>query len=280
MWAKVDDGWWCHPKVLGLSLAARGLWISSLSWSCAQRRDTVPGSLVAMLGAQPDHAAELVAAGLWDDLDGDFRIHDWHEYQDMPLSERRAEAGRRGGQRSGEARRSKAKQTSGVTCDDSKQAEANAEATKPGFVSNCEANAEAGTHPGPSRPDPAQVEHSLVPADGAAPAVPDSEYPADFVEWWECYPRKVGKAKAAKEYRKARKRSTRAGLLAAVEAHAEAWKANRTDDQFIPHPSTWLSQGRYEDPPPAITGPPKPATRAGENARILEASLERMEGRR
>lgn len=133
MWARVDDGWWCHPKVMMLSLPARGLWVSALSWSCAQRQPQVPGTFVAMVGAGRDECRELAAAGLWEvgDKDG-WVIHDWAEYQDLSTSERRAEAGRKGGKRSGEARRSKAKQTPDLTSGNveanPKQAEASAEA--------------------------------------------------------------------------------------------------------------------------------------------------------
>lgn len=96
-WAKVDDGWWCHPKVMGLTLEARGLWVSALSWSCAQRRDVVPDRLLAMLGAPASIADELVHAGLWVADEAGWRIHDWAEYQERSLSEKRAEAGRKGG---------------------------------------------------------------------------------------------------------------------------------------------------------------------------------------
>lgn len=126
-WAKVDDGWWCHPKVLPLSKGARGVWISTLSWSCHQRRDVVPPSMVTLVGGDAEDCAELVRAGLWvEDVDG-FRIHEWADYQERSLSEKRAEAGAKGG------RASKPKQT--------------------GFAS--EANGQAGPSlPSPSLPNP------------------------------------------------------------------------------------------------------------------------------
>ena len=97
MWAKVDDGFWCHPKVIGLPLAASGLWVRALSWSCAQRLDLVPESFVRMVGGSIEDATALVDAGLWI-TDGDgYRIHNWTEYQTLTVSERRAEAGRKGG---------------------------------------------------------------------------------------------------------------------------------------------------------------------------------------
>jgi hypothetical protein len=101
MWARVDDGWWCHRKVMALSLAARGLWISALSWSCAQRDDVVPLSFVLKeANGKQDEANELANAGLWIACNEGWRIHQWSDYQDKSLSEKRAEAGRKGGQAS------------------------------------------------------------------------------------------------------------------------------------------------------------------------------------
>ena len=133
-WAKVDDGWWCHPKVMGLPLAARGLWVSALSWSCAQRKSVVPPSFLAMVGATDDDAEALADAGLWIDLMGNgWEIHDWSEYQEQSLSEKRAEAGRKGGLSRGKGSKPEAKP---------KQSDSNAEATS-----------QAGTQPVPSLPD-------------------------------------------------------------------------------------------------------------------------------
>lgn len=108
MWARVDDGWWCHPKTLGVSLAARGLWISVLSWSGGQRQANVPDGIVRMFGGTNELAGELVAAGFWDPTDGGWTIHNWEKYQQLSTSEKRAEAGRKGGEASGKQRRSKA----------------------------------------------------------------------------------------------------------------------------------------------------------------------------
>lgn len=98
MWARVDDAWWSHPKVVPLSAGARGLWISALSWSCHQRRDVVPVHLLPLMAGTDDLAAELVQSGLWAVCDEGWRIHQWDEYQQKSISEKRAEAGSKGGQ--------------------------------------------------------------------------------------------------------------------------------------------------------------------------------------
>ena len=147
MWAKVDDGFWCHPKVLSLSLEACGLWVRALSWSCAQRLDVVPVSFVRMVGASEPIATELVDAGLWiTDPDG-WRIHNWTEYQTLTVSERRAEAGRKGGLASAEKR---------------SKPEANRKQTASKKVLLTKQTDTAGTHPIPTRPGKPSSEPSAT----------------------------------------------------------------------------------------------------------------------
>lgn len=135
-WARVDDGWWCHPKVLTLDLDARGLWISALSWSCQQQTSSIPRQIVAMCGDDGTVAAKLVDAGLWDATEDGWAVHDWDDYQ----SERakKAAAGKLGGKASGESRR------------DAKQAD---EAPEP---ASREAETAASAEAGPTRPVPTQ----------------------------------------------------------------------------------------------------------------------------
>ena len=138
-WARVDDAWWCHPKVIALDLDARGLWISVLSWSCQQKTDRIPEQIVRMCGDDGTAAAKLVAAGLWDERDSGWAVHDWHDYQSE--SARKAEAGRKGGQKSGASRRAAAQAKHHSEADDG----ASPEALRP-----------ASSEAGPSRPIPTQ----------------------------------------------------------------------------------------------------------------------------
>lgn len=65
---------------------------------------------------------------------------------------------------------------------------------------------------------------------------------ADFDTFWVAYPRKVGKDRAERAYRAARKRATAAVILAALRSHR--WSE---DPQFIPYPATWLNGGHWQD---------------------------------
>jgi hypothetical protein len=79
-----------------------------------------------------------------------------------------------------------------------------------------------------------------------------------FDEWWNLYPRKEAKGKALEAWKKAGKRlvcsgMTRPGavahLLDRVQAYASSPRATQSDPSKIPHPATWLNQGRYDDDP-------------------------------
>ncbi len=68
---------------------------------------------------------------------------------------------------------------------------------------------------------------------------------SDFEIFWKAYPRKVGKQKAIKAFQKV-KVSVDVLLNAIAEQKQSAqWKKN--GGEFIPHPSTWLNEGRWED---------------------------------
>jgi hypothetical protein len=82
--------------------------------------------------------------------------------------------------------------------------------------------------------------------------MPSDPGPA-FDEFWSRYPRKAGKSEAAKAWNKAIKDGAdSAVILAALKAHAEYHAAVKTEQQFIPHASTWLNQKRYDDEPPQL----------------------------
>lgn len=184
VWAKVDDQFTDHEKVVGLSLAAKGLWLCGLVYSARRLTDGfVSESVVAReaYDAQTDGldwvalANELVNARLWDEVEGGYRIHDYLDYNPsraeveadrMTLAEKRAAAGRRGGIASGQAR--------------SNQNEANGKQTG----SKTEANAnQNGSNNEPPYPYPVALTEKSTPPAGAptreAEAGPDALPPWD-----------------------------------------------------------------------------------------------------
>ncbi len=93
-WFKVDDGFWSHPKVAGLSAEAVALWVRAGSYAAQHLTDGyVTRHALPMLRGLEGHAEELVAATLWRPMNDGWVFHDWHRYQPIraEVEERRAE---------------------------------------------------------------------------------------------------------------------------------------------------------------------------------------------
>jgi hypothetical protein len=67
-----------------------------------------------------------------------------------------------------------------------------------------------------------------------------------FDEFWSKYPRKVAKKTAMQAFAKM-PQDEQELALDVVDNHVEYWKIKETATEFIPHPATWLNQGRYYD---------------------------------
>lgn len=67
-----------------------------------------------------------------------------------------------------------------------------------------------------------------------------------FDDFWRAYPNKVAKPLARKSFEKHVKAGVRPE---AIMDGLEAAKARWTDPKYIPHPSTWLNQERWNDEP-------------------------------
>ncbi len=110
---------------------------------------------------------------------------------------------------------------------------------------------------------------------------------AAFAQFWEAYPKKVGRGEAEKAWRAL---APDAALLQLMLA-ALAWQSRqdqwtRDGNRFVPNPSTWLSQKRWLDERPAAgsgrpslgVGAPRPpeppADKAGDFLRRLPEELQ------
>lgn len=71
--------------------------------------------------------------------------------------------------------------------------------------------------------------------------------PDELQAIYEAYPRHVGKIAAIRAIQKALVRIDHPTLLDRVQRYAEKVRKDGTDKQYIPHPATWMNEGRYED---------------------------------
>jgi hypothetical protein len=77
------------------------------------------------------------------------------------------------------------------------------------------------------------------------PSLPKRAIDEEFLEFYTDYPNKKAKKAALKAYQKARTEASHQEIMEGL-SRAKAsrqWK----DPQYIPHPATWLNQGRWED---------------------------------
>ena len=136
-WFRLDDKFHSNQKAIAARNAAVGLYVRCGTWSADQGTEgRIPSHVALMFGTKAE-IARVSAAGLWQPPDYGYLIRDYLEYnlsndEVGERREKRAEAGRAGGIKSGESRRSKREASAS---DSGKQIEAN-------------------TNPDPTRPDP------------------------------------------------------------------------------------------------------------------------------
>lgn len=105
--------------------------------------------------------------------------------------------------------------------------------------------------------------------------------PKDFDIFWKAYPRKEGKKAALAAWRKAKDKPSLEVILAAVERSQNNFQWQKEGGRFIPHPSTWLNQGRWDDQETQIevTFTQMPKTKEENTAFIIEQTNEWLKER-
>lgn len=100
-------------------------------------------------------------------------------------------------------------------------------------------------------PPPVQALHHPGASAAPKPVIGTSNKNQVLVNWeeliYQAYPKHVGKPVALKAIGRQLKNYTAEFLMAKTEAYAAAVKGCET--QFIPHPSTWFNQERFNDDP-------------------------------
>jgi len=98
------------------------------------------------------------------------------------------------------------------------------------------------------------------------------EGPSSFEDFWEIYPRKVGKRAASAAWVRACRRSLPPTIIAGARRYRDDPNRQPT---FTAHPTTWLNQDRWaDDPLPAR--PPPHRSRQQETDEIFDQAARRM----
>ena len=98
------------------------------------------------------------------------------------------------------------------------------------------------------------------------------DLPEEFKTFWQSYPKKRAKDEALKAWKKKKNRPPIAQILQAVKDQkaSEQWRKN--GGEFIPHPSTWINQGRWDDVV-GVEEEPKDAKRISADRNAFERDL-------
>ena len=132
-----------------------------------------------------------------------------------------------------------------------------AESVTPSVIDNVTSSV---TSPPPLAPSPPDPPNPTPPRLDITPRVKGpAGKPSGFARWWEAYPNKVGKQAAERAYATAcRKIGGHDPPRILLDGLQRALASGVWDEGFIPHPTTWLNQGRWDDEP-APKPPPRKA---------------------
>lgn len=154
---------------------------------------------------EPLKAVDTLIETQWIDFDTDLYLHDWGEWQEQwykAMQKREADADRK--------RKERAKKK--VERENQKS------------------------------PPTKKEEPVISTPQSKAEKSKDEGYSTDFEEWWSVYPRKVGKGDAYKKYMTRLKDGwSPAELLQAAQNYKTNTINERTEQKFIKHPKTFLS---------------------------------------
>jgi len=97
---------------------------------------------------------------------------------------------------------------------------------------------------------------SVIPQDDAlsSPEIPTKEtntkeniYTSDFISFWNSYPKRIGKKATLKAWMKAKDKPLIDYILSKINQQKESDQWKKDNGQYIPNPSTWINQGRWDD---------------------------------
>ena len=92
-----------------------------------------------------------------------------------------------------------------------------------------------------------EVNLSPIPPAQQAPGAERDVVSAAFAAFWKTYPKKVGKDAAEKVWARKVKAQDVQAVMDALDKQRSTEQWTQDGGRFIPHPSTWLNQGRWKD---------------------------------
>lgn len=201
----------------------------------------------------PDRARRLVEVGLWERVEGGFRVRSWLDWNrsraeitDSLAKDRARKSGSAASDRPdpeppGGGGQPTDRIPDGIRSESETPSAQPSDPTPDGIQPRAGARARTPLHSTPRNgKDLADT--------SAAPTLP-LDVDDGFDEFWQLFPNKVKKQDAKKSWRvKVVKTKTDPALvLAALRAHIIRWQSERDYPKYVPHPTTWLNGSRWHD---------------------------------
>ncbi|MDU6662576.1 MAG: hypothetical protein E6474_09775 [Actinomyces sp.] len=251
-WVRIAQSMPHHPKIAPLSDTAFRTLVEMICYSAQYELDgKVPANLARRMWTQEaleelasnDQAAPSLT------LDGDmYLIHGYTDMQETRAEiTARREASRVNGRKGGRPKTQKKPKTN---LDETQQVTE----TKPS--QNLELTQRVSkTEPKPNldltQPKAEEEKEEEKEEDIYTPLTPlkggTCATAQDFTDFYNAYPRHVGRKDAERAFKRAAKTVSPQTIIDA--ARRLAADPNLPEKQFIPHPATWLNQGRWDDEP-------------------------------
>ena len=267
--AKLSTRLWQNEKVRVFAMehpSAFSVWTFAISYCAGELNDGELSRfhLKCLLGASDEDIDALIDAHLLDEHeDGTLWLHDFVAAQGRSRADveeakaKKAEAGRKGGAASGKSRNvkqdsSKTKQTRSTNEADVKQ---DSSKTKPDTDTDTDTDTDKN-----SSNEEFSLPQTPSQAEGAAESA-DEDYPIEFEQFWQTYPRKTGKRKAFEAWRKARRKTNNTFLIAKASRYAA--DPNR-EPGYTLTPANWLDGEHWDDDP--LPAKPEPTARPSPSA--------------
>jgi len=281
-WVRIHDAAMSHPKIVGLSDAAFRAWVWGLSYAQTHLTDgQIPAA--ALDSRLRKRAVDLLSAGLWEQGESGFIIHDflhWNDSRETVNAARQLSRDRKMFLKNPELRNwcrycgcavnwLDRKGPHGATYD---HVVPYGDPTVDNLVVCCRSCNSRKRNRTPEQAgmellEPKSRSHldsiQINPSIHATPrhATVDKKSPSDssarrFDEFWSAYPKKTGKDAARKAFdRRKVDDALLAAMLAAIAVQVRSKQWQDEGGRFIPNPATWLNQGRWQDEGATVVGP-------------------------
>lgn len=292
-WIRLDDQFPDHPKTVAAGPMAAWLFVCGIGYCNRLLTDgVIPTGQVRKL-ADVDNAMELAArlveVGLWEAVEGGYRVHDFLDYQpsaEQVKAERVGNAQRQ--QEWRERQKDKRNGVSNAVTAPVSNAPRNGPVTAPPYPIPYPSPFPTKTQPvedvkTPPTPTPIRPPaEPVAPPHGGERARESSPLPAAhaarFDAFWDAYPKKVGKKSCAAWWDKRRPSADLTQtILDSVAAHklGDQWQRS-----FIKDPIRWLQEERWNDevpPAPIASLARSPATTVTlEDGTVVGAHMARV----